>query len=129
MRSASIVLGALLCACSSHPAPAATEPPFTATPVATFDEPWAMTFLPDGRLLVTEKDGRLLIVTCDGKKSAPLSGVPKVHYAGQAGLMDVALHHEFANNRIVHLRSSKLGVGGASGTALARSDEHTPELP
>src|SRR3546814_12976153 len=84
MRSATIVLGALLCACSSQPAPAATEPPFTATPVATFDEPWAMTFLPDGRLLVTEKAGRLLIVTRDGKKSAPLGGVPKVHYAGQA---------------------------------------------
>src|SRR3546814_1582547 len=69
MRSATIVLGALLCACSSQPAPAATEPPFTATPVATFDEPWAMTFLPDGRLLVTEKAGRLLIVTRDGKRS------------------------------------------------------------
>src|SRR3546814_3770180 len=69
MRSATIVLGALLCACSSQPAPAATEPPFTATPVATFDEPWAMTFLPDGRLLVTEKAGRLLIVTRDGQSS------------------------------------------------------------
>src|SRR3546814_13827877 len=77
-----------LCAFSSPPAPAATEPPFTATPVATFDEPWAMTFLPDGRLLVTEKAGRLLIVTRDGKKSAPLGGVPKGHYAGQAGLID-----------------------------------------
>ena len=121
MRSATIVLGALLCACSSQPAPSATEPPFTATPVATFDEPWAMTFLPDGRLLVTEKAGRLLIVTSDGKKSAPLSGVPKVHYAGQAGLMDVALHPDFANNRIVYLSYSEPGEGGASGTALARA--------
>src|SRR3546814_388880 len=121
MRSATIVLGALLGACSSQPAPAATEPPFTATPVATFDEPWAMTFLPDGRLLVTEKAGRLLIVTRDGKKSAPLGGVPKVHYAGQAGLMDVALHPDFANNRIVYLSYSEPGEGGASGTALARA--------
>ncbi|API59062.1 glucose dehydrogenase [Tardibacter chloracetimidivorans] len=121
MRSATIVLGALLCACSSQPAPAATEPPFTATPVATFDEPWAMTFLPDGRLLVTEKAGRLLIVTRDGKKSAPLSGTPKVHYAGQAGLMDVALHPDFANNRIVYLSYSEPGEGGTSGTALARA--------
>ena len=56
--------------------------PFTATPVAKFEEPWAMTFLPDGRLLVTEKPGRLLVVTQEGQKSAPVSGLPDVAYGG-----------------------------------------------
>src|SRR3546814_3528594 len=87
-----------------------------------------MTFLPDGRLLVTEKAGRLLIVTRDGKKSAPLGGVPKVHYAGQAGRMDVALHPDFANNRIVYLSYSEPGEVGARGTAPARETLTAPAL-
>lgn len=69
-------------------------------PVAAFDEPWAMTFLPDGRLLVTEKPGRLLLVSQDGAKTE-VAGVPEVAYGGQGGLGDVVLHPDFSENAMV----------------------------
>jgi glucose/arabinose dehydrogenase len=72
--------------------------PFDVTPITTFDEPWAMTFLPDGRMLVTEKKGNLLIVSRAGEKSRPIGGLPDVAYGGQGGLGDVALHPDFENN-------------------------------
>lgn len=121
MRVAPLLLIIPLIACSSAPAPAAAPPPFKTTPVATLDEPWAMTFLPDGRMLVTEKPGRLLIVTQDGRKSPPLAGVPKVAYAGQGGLMDVVLHPDFARNRLVYISYAEPGPKGTAGTALARA--------
>ena len=64
--------------------------PFTVEPVATFNEPWAMTFLSDGRLLVTEKRGRLYVVDQDGKKSRPVEELPNVDYRGQGGLGEQA---------------------------------------
>ena len=65
--------------------------PFISPPADgnTAFEPWAMTFLPDGRLLVTEKAGRLLVVTQDGQQSAPVSGVPEVAYGGQGQISDL----------------------------------------
>jgi glucose/arabinose dehydrogenase len=94
--------------------------PFTATPVATFDEPWAMSFLPDGRLLVTEKPGRLFVVTQDGQKS-PVSGeIPEVDYGGQGGLGDVVPHPDFANNGLIYLSYAEAGDGGTRGAAVAR---------
>src|SRR5690606_17041792 len=68
-----------------------------ATPITDFDHPWAMTFLPDGRLLVTEKPGQLLVVTQTGGKIA-VRGVPEVAYADQGGLGDVILHPQFERN-------------------------------
>ncbi|MDB5718395.1 MAG: dehydrogenase [Sphingomonas bacterium] len=97
------------------PAPA----PFTATPVATFASPWAMTFLPDGRMLVTEKEGALRLVSADGKSSSVVAGTLPVDSAGQGGMMDVVLHPQFARNRIVYLSFSEAGAGG-KGIALAR---------
>jgi glucose/arabinose dehydrogenase len=81
--------------------------------------PWGLAFLPDGRMLVTERPGRLRIVTRDGKLSPPLSGVPKVYANGQGGLLDVALDPSFAENRLVYLSYAEPGPGGAS-TAVAR---------
>jgi glucose/arabinose dehydrogenase len=98
-----------------QPAPA----PFAATPVARFASPWAMTFLPDGRLLVTEKAGTLRLVTADGKSSLVVAGTLPVDSAGQGGLMDVVLHPDFARNRLVYLSFSETGAGG-KGVALAR---------
>lgn len=94
--------------------------PFVATPVAQFNEPWAMTFLPDGRLLVTEKPGRVLIATQDGKKSDPLPGVPEVDYGGQGGLGDVVLHPDFPTNGVVYLSYVEAGPDDTRGAALAR---------
>jgi glucose/arabinose dehydrogenase len=105
-----------LIACSST---ATAQAPFTRTVVADFDSPWAMTFLPDGRMLVTEKQGRLLLVTADGKTQVTVSGVPAVDSAGQGALMDVVLAPGFATNGQVYLSYSAAGAGG-KGVVLAR---------
>ena len=95
----------------------------TRTPVATFSNPWAMTFLPNGRLLVTERGGTLRVVTLNGTGaatvSAPVSGVATVQAAGQGGLLDVALDPAFASNGRVYLSFAEAGTGGA-GLAVAR---------
>ena len=81
--------------------------------------PWAVAFLPDGRMLVTERPGRLRILT-DGKPdAAPVSGLPAVTEHGQGGLMDVALHPEFAQNSLVYLSFAARGADGV-GTEVAR---------
>src|SRR3546814_15429361 len=95
-----------LSACSAGETPAAQGRSFETTAIASFDEPWAMTFLHDGRLLVTEQPGRLLIVTQNGQKSTPPAGVPKVDYGGQGGLGVVALHPDFAAHRRIYLSYS-----------------------
>jgi len=88
--------------------------------VATgLSHPWGLAFLPDGRMLVTERSGTLRLVSKDGKLSPPLSGVPKVVVAGQGGLLDVAIHPDFKSNSLVYLTYSEPGEGGA-GTAVAR---------
>ena len=89
-------------------------------PVAEFDEPWAMTFLPDGSMLVTEKAGTLLHVSADGKDKTPVAGVPAVAYGGQGGLGDVVLHPDFAANGLVYLSFAEEGEGGR-GAAVARA--------
>jgi glucose/arabinose dehydrogenase len=84
------------------------------------DHPWGLAFLPDRRMLVTERPGRMRIVGPDGRVSAPLPGVPEVHASGQGGLLDVALDPDFAGNRRVYFSYSEPGEGG-SGTAVARA--------
>jgi glucose/arabinose dehydrogenase len=106
----------LVAACASADGPR----PFDVEPVASFDEPWAMAFLPDGRMLVTEKAGRLLVVDRDGNKSAPVGGLPDVDYGGQGGLGDVALHPDFTENRWVYLSYAEAGDNGTRGAAVAR---------
>jgi glucose/arabinose dehydrogenase len=98
----------------------AQDSPFEVTEVATFNEPWAMTFLPDGRMLITEKRGRLYIVTQDGDKSLPIEDVPNVDYRGQGGLGDVILHPDYANNGIIYLSYAESGMGNVRGAAVAR---------
>lgn len=91
-----------------------------ATPVAEFNEPWAMTFLPDGDLLVTEKPGKLLLVTQNGEKTE-VEGVPGVDYGGQGGLGDIILHPDHADNKIVYLSYAEAGDGDTRGAAVARA--------
>src|SRR5262245_44633393 len=96
------------------PTPAASKPPWRQVDVAQgLENPWGLTFLPDGRMLVTERPGRLRIVSRDGKLSAPLAGVPEVRAGGQGGLLDVALSPTFEQDRLVYLSFSEPGDGGA----------------
>jgi len=88
--------------------------------------PWALQFLPDGRMLVTERPGRMRIVTRDGKLSPPLKGVPKVVAGGQAGLLDVALDRDYARNRIIYFCFNYDSGGNA---AVARAELLTDETP
>lgn len=126
-RSILFTLPMLLLACSGSPDSAAAQPgvthssdkPFTKTVVADLDSPWAMTFLPDGRFLVTEKRGQLLLFAADGRSRQAVSGVSPVDSADQGGLMDVVLHPDFARNRIVYLSASQAGTGGKGVVLMA----------
>ncbi len=81
------------------------------------ENPWGFAFLPDGRILVTERPGTMRVVK-DGQLSQPLANVPKVFDSGQGGLLDVTLDPEFARNRTIYFTYAEPGQGGA-GTALA----------
>jgi glucose/arabinose dehydrogenase len=90
--------------------------------------PWGLAFLPDGRMLVTERPGALRIVGKDGALSEPLKGVPEVFAEGQGGLLDVALDPNFAENSLVYLSYSEPGEDDTSGTAVARGKLGTDGL-
>lgn len=115
-----LICTCLLTACNgSHGGTLPNVLPFSVTPVADFDEPWAMTFLPDGALLITEKSGKLLLHQ-EGKTER-VAGVPEVADRGQGGLGDVILHPDFAVNGMIYLSFSEPGEGGTRGAAVARA--------
>jgi len=126
--SAALAGAAMLAACAQIPRAAEQQPnqtldispPFIAEIVADLVEPWAMTFLPDGRMLVTEKRGSLHVVTQEGTVSNAIAGVPAVDYGDHGGLGDVALHPDFANNGLVYLTWAEAGEGDTRGAALGR---------
>lgn len=93
--------------------------PFEVKAVTAFDEPWAMAFLSDGRMLVTEKKGSLLLVDQNGRKQS-IRGVPDVAYGGQGGLGDVVLHPDFETNGLVYLSFAEAGNDGTRGAAVGR---------
>ncbi|MDE2176518.1 MAG: PQQ-dependent sugar dehydrogenase, partial [Betaproteobacteria bacterium] len=121
-----LVWGETPASAASSPLPGATQPAVKATVVIVasgLSRPWALTFLPDGRMLVTERTGALRIVGLDGKAAAPIVGVPAVDARGQGGLLDVTLDPAFAANRRVYLSYAEAGTGaeaGRNGTAVAR---------
>lgn len=102
--------------------------PFQVQIVADFDSPWAMTFLPDSRMLITEKSGTLYVVSADGQQRKRVDGMPGVSSAGQGGLMDVVLHPGFAQNRLVYFSYSEAGEGG-KGVVLARGTFNDGDQP
>lgn len=120
-----LIAGSLM-ACSSQAQNAASAPaaetsnarPFALAEVTKFEAPWALSFLPDGRMLVTEKKGVLLLVSADGKEHTELARIP-VDSEGQGGLMDVVLHPKFAENGWVYISASQAGQGG-KGVVLMR---------
>lgn len=101
----------------------APEAPKTGIKLTTIaqglENPWALEFLPDGRMLVTEKPGRLRMVGKDGKLGAPIKGVPKVVDDGQGGLLDVALANDFAESGRIFLSYSEPREGGKNATSVA----------
>ena len=110
---------------TATPTPAATPTPTPAVMavdqrvVASFDNPWAMVFLPDGRMLVTEKSGQLQLVTQAGAKT-PVAGVPRVTFSGQLGLQDVVLDPGFATNARIWISYAEPASGGQQ-LAVARA--------
>ncbi|RYD14863.1 MAG: PQQ-dependent sugar dehydrogenase [Lysobacteraceae bacterium] len=119
MITLALVLGLACSGCNGATVQASAKP-FEATAVATFDEPWAMAFLPDGRVLVTEKKGRLKLLA-PGAQPLDIRGVPEVAYGGQGGLGDVALHPRFADNHRIYLSYVEKGERGTRGAAVARA--------
>lgn len=91
----------------------------TATPTASFEAPWAMATLPDGRMLVTEKPGNLILVSRDGQRLGAISGTPPARDDGQGGMGDVALHPDFASNGLIYL-SPVEHDGARSGAVIYR---------
>jgi len=87
--------------------------------VAGLEHPWGLTFLPDGRMLVTERPGRLRMIADGRLEAEPVAGLPPIEAHGQGGLLDVALHPHFAENRLVYFSYAGSGEGGIS-TEVAR---------
>ncbi|MBZ9613587.1 PQQ-dependent sugar dehydrogenase [Rheinheimera maricola] len=98
------------------------------TLVSGLKHPWGMTFLPDGRMLVTERNGGLLLISADGKSKTPLSGLPDIDARGQGGLLDVVLAPDFAISAQLYVSFSEPGDGGNStavASAVLKNDQLT----
>jgi glucose/arabinose dehydrogenase len=126
-KGCGVVLGALLLAgCGAGTAVAdgpvsSEQATFELVTVASgLDHPWGMAFLPDGGLLITERSGQLLLLRDGVLEPEPIAGVPEVVARGQGGLLDVALHPDFANTGWLYLSYAAPGANGAA-TAVARA--------
>lgn len=135
-----LLLSASLGACGAPPSPRQpAEPPRAAVdaevqPVTSekarfevvervtgLEHPWALAFLPDGDMLVTERPGRLRRIGLDGTVSGPIAGLPEIFVDGQAGLLDVVLSPGFTEDRLVYLSFAEPSLrGNKAGTAVAR---------
>jgi glucose/arabinose dehydrogenase len=109
-------LGVLL---GAHTALQAQNAEFTVTTVAQLNEPWALEFLPDGRLLISEVKGALKLLNNDGS-IGEITGVPEVAYGGQGGLGDIVLHPDFRTNNTIYVSYVEKGSGDTRGAAVAR---------
>ena len=110
-------------ACQDKPqvAPSGETKVEVTTVAKGLEHPWALAFLPDGRMLVTERPGRLRYVTREGALSDPIAGVPKVYAEGQGGLLDVVLDPAFTENATIYLSYAEPAADGTNGTAVARA--------
>lgn len=100
--------------------PEPAEKPFRETTIATFEHPWAIEFIPDGRMLISEKVGRIQLVTVDGE-SHQVEGVPETDYGRQGGFGDIVLHPEFSQNHQIYYSYVEAGKWNKRGSAVARA--------
>jgi aldose sugar dehydrogenase len=127
MKGMALLLTTMLACDPRGPAPRSPNPkPIVGavrvdTVAKRLTSPWGLEFLPDGRMIVTERPGRLRLVDSEGHVSAPLAGVPTVYAQGQGGLLDVALDPAFETNHIIYLSFAEPGPDGTAGTAVARA--------
>ena len=134
MRLVLVLSGALIAAAIARAAeavyPSSAGNLAVQTVATSLVHPWSLAFLPDGRILVTERPGRMRLVTQNGQLSPPLANVPKVFAASQGGLLDVILDRGFAQNRTIYFSYAEPFNGGGR-TALARArldDSAAPRL-
>src|ERR1700761_5859270 len=126
MKLATAALLAALVSTSAYAQPnlGAQKPeaslPFTMTQVTTLNSPWRIAFLPDGRMVITEKGGTIQVVTQDGKKT-PVDNVPKVVFKGQGGMLGVFLAPTYPKDHMVYLTYSEPQAVGGSSLAMARA--------
>jgi glucose/arabinose dehydrogenase len=125
-----IVMAAAAGACQGQAGlpPAVNDRVQLTTVASGLEHPWSLAFLPDGRMLVTERPGRLRYVTMKGEVSEPIAGVPTVFAQGQGGLLDVALDPDFDANSTIYLSYAEPGDGDLNGTAVARAKLDGPRL-
>jgi len=117
---ASLALAGALDAHAGEPAKSSGAAPRVVTVTQGLDQPWGLAFLPHGRMLVTERPGRLRVIGADGRLDpVPVAGLPRIDAHNQGGLLDVALHPDFAKNGWVYFSYVQKGEGGW-GTELAR---------
>jgi aldose sugar dehydrogenase len=100
--------------------------PFTMTPVSTFELPWRLAFLPDGRMLVTEKVGPVWLVSAQGEKISPVGNTPAVYWQGQNGMHGVFISPRYATDQSIYLTYAEPGDYGG-GLALARAKLNVTE--
>ncbi|MCC6293795.1 MAG: PQQ-dependent sugar dehydrogenase, partial [Bryobacterales bacterium] len=102
--------------------------PFKMTTVATFGLPYRIAFLPDGRMLVTEKIGPIWLVSAKGEKIAPLGGTPPVYWQGQNGMLGIFVSPHYATDESVYITYIEPGDYGG-GQALARAKLNLGRVP
>jgi len=126
---AAVLLASGVAGAAPQTYPSSAGPLAVDTVAGGLAHPWSLAFLPDGRMLVTERPGRMRVVGARGEKSAPLAGVPRVFAHSQAGLMDVILDRGFADNRTIYFSYVEpYRGGGRIAIARAKLDDKTPRL-
>lgn len=114
----SLAFVGLLCGLSATSS--AQHSQFTTTVVGQYDVPWALEFLPDNRLLLSEMTGALKLLDEEGQLLGDISGIPEVSYGGQGGLGDIVLHPDFERNQLLYISYAEAGPANTSGAAVAR---------
>ena len=115
------MLAALIVACDRQSVADQAADGFRIVTLAEgLEHPWGMAFLPDGRILITERPGRLRLFANGVLHPEPIAGLPQIAQHGQGGLLDVAVHPDFARNGLVYLAFASRDADGI-GTSIGRA--------